>query len=743
MGNVFENILNIVAQWTDRTAAGARQTAANVQNVTATVKAANEEMAASQRMVYSTTGPFVATNPYGAAAKLNTLYAEKEAQAAANAEATRAQEALNRSQQTAMAVAGGLGAAIGFMLIPFITKLTGALTDAVFGVGNLAKSWRDLRIEAEEVALPVEDLAALNMEAQRSGIQIGQLRQGMRMLVMNVERHPEAFKALGVSVRDASGEMRPLHDILSELMDVIAGVSNEGERMALVSALMGGRLGTRLIPMLLMGSEGFKKIVKEAQGYGLSLDELAGTRLTELAKKQETTNLMWQGAANTIKLRLLPAQEAFSTWLYIQTLLYAPHSDAVAKDTAEVRKNALEQAKLALLISTAGGQPFPMPKPGGAGAPGTKPKVLTDAENMRKALNELLGKTEGEQQAREIEKLVKAYQHMGDARPSVEALAQAFHGTTAEVKNLADKYGMDVARMVTEAAPLLHALQAKFGEVGLTIYEMGKTHDDTSKSLIERQRAVLAEFAKTTSVEVLGRKLAESDKRVADLNRVFAEGGMTLQKYRAYLDWIGKSAGDAAEKEKFLKDLMEQKPIRAPEPTALTEDERAAEVFSRQLDYWRQMRDEAGSAAQFVGDAFGSMYDQLTQGIDTWMAHVFATKSAWGAFWRALVETALQQLTKLLWSKVVLFLLNFLGMGSLAHLFGGATAAVGGASSTVGVGAEVSGIFTTSAKPALGPVTNNNITVQTFSPRDVIGEYLSPAGVLRRAQAHVQMVGEG
>lgn len=82
----------------------------------------------------------------------------------------------------------------------------------------------------------------------------------------------QLFSALGISVKDASGKIRPASDIFEEVADAIQRNEDPALRTKMAMVLMGDS-GRKLIPMLSGGAQGLDDMAKQAHDLGLVMNE--------------------------------------------------------------------------------------------------------------------------------------------------------------------------------------------------------------------------------------------------------------------------------------------------------------------------------------------------------------------------------------------------------------------------------------------------------------------------------------
>ena len=144
---------------------------------------------------------------------------------------------------------------------------------------------------SEKTGISVERLSELKFAGQLADVGLDALATGIKKLSVNMEdaltsktgKAAEAFKALGISVKDTStGGLRSADDVLYDLADSFEGMKDGAGKTAFAVAIL-GRAGMDLIPVLNKGSEGLKAAAKEAQDLHIVFS-------TELAKSSEELN---------------------------------------------------------------------------------------------------------------------------------------------------------------------------------------------------------------------------------------------------------------------------------------------------------------------------------------------------------------------------------------------------------------------------------------------------------------------
>lgn len=148
------------------------------------------------------------------------------------------------------------------------------------GIGLMAKQAIDaadnLGKMAQKVGVSVESLSALEYAGKLSDVSLEQLGAGLKKLSVNLNEvatnadgdAAAAFKAIGVSVKDAAGNLRSADDVFADVAEAFAGMKDGAGKTALAVQIF-GKAGADLIPMLNAGAKGLAEMRSEAEALGL------------------------------------------------------------------------------------------------------------------------------------------------------------------------------------------------------------------------------------------------------------------------------------------------------------------------------------------------------------------------------------------------------------------------------------------------------------------------------------------
>lgn len=114
-----------------------------------------------------------------------------------------------------------------------------------------------------------------------------------------------AFKALGVNVKDARGELKDVDTIMMEAATGISNIENPTKRTALALQVF-GRGGKALLPLLSQGAEGVAKARKEIHELGGAMDEAFIEQADEAGDNIDRFKTSVEGLKNMFAAALIP-----------------------------------------------------------------------------------------------------------------------------------------------------------------------------------------------------------------------------------------------------------------------------------------------------------------------------------------------------------------------------------------------------------------------------------------------------
>lgn len=205
---------------------------------------------------------------------------------------------------------GLAGAMVG---VAAATAAMGAAVAKAFGeIDTLGK-------KAQSAGVPVEEFSKLAYVADLSGTSVDALAQSMTKLSVNMTavaggaggQAAQAFKALGISVKDSNGNLKTSTAVTEEVADKFAGFRDSASKTALAVALF-GRAGADLVPYLNQGGDAIRKGKDEAAAFGLQVSGATKDAVEGFNDNLSRLGYVVTGVARTIAASIGPALKDFT-----------------------------------------------------------------------------------------------------------------------------------------------------------------------------------------------------------------------------------------------------------------------------------------------------------------------------------------------------------------------------------------------------------------------------------------------
>lgn len=179
-------------------------------------------------------------------------------------------------------VLGGVGAAIkttvgvALGLVAAVAAIGGAVAGMVFSVAGASADLVDL---STKTGISVEQLQEMAYIGDQVGTSLDTITGAQARLIrsMNSGRdgtgeQADAFKALGIDVEDATGNLRDTQDVFADVIDRLGEIKNPAERDALAMSLF-GKSAQELNPLIAAGSDELARLADEAHNVGAVMAE--------------------------------------------------------------------------------------------------------------------------------------------------------------------------------------------------------------------------------------------------------------------------------------------------------------------------------------------------------------------------------------------------------------------------------------------------------------------------------------
>ncbi|MBP2535228.1 phage tail tape measure protein [Agrobacterium tumefaciens] len=164
-------------------------------------------------------------------------------------------------------------------LAAFLGVLGAGGAGAIASAYGLAKSASDLGSEifdaSKKLGIGTEALSEWMYAADQAGVSGEAFQKGVEKLGINAveavkgnKQMAAAFKTLGVRVKGAKGQMRPMEDILDDTVGALAGMKDPLKRNQLAFKVF-GKSGVELTKIMADGAEGIRDAREEARKIGV------------------------------------------------------------------------------------------------------------------------------------------------------------------------------------------------------------------------------------------------------------------------------------------------------------------------------------------------------------------------------------------------------------------------------------------------------------------------------------------
>ena len=183
--------------------------------------------------------------------------------------------------------AGAIGAAGGLIAVAAaFAGIAAAKVSAAFSIKDTADELYKL---SQRTGLTVESLSELRYAGELSDVSMGEIGNSLKILANKMQEAAkgsgaayEAFKAMGISVKDSAGQLKSSEEVLGDVADKFSGYKDGAAKAALANDVF-GKSGEKLIPLLNQGRDGMRDSAEEARKLGVVYS-------SELAKKAEELN---------------------------------------------------------------------------------------------------------------------------------------------------------------------------------------------------------------------------------------------------------------------------------------------------------------------------------------------------------------------------------------------------------------------------------------------------------------------
>lgn len=219
--------------------------------------------------------------------------------------ARKANQRMGEIEKRALAFGKVLGTALVTGAAAAATALAAITKQAI----DYADHLNDLN---QRLGISAEALSGWAYAAQQTGTDIDALGLGLKRLAKNMaealdpkSQQASLFKALGVDVKDAQGNLRSLEEILPEIAGKFKELDNATTEAALAQELF-GKSGTDLVEFLNQGEDGLEAMRQKARDLGVELGDSTLKAADEFNDRLSDLKSLALGVGLQLAEKLLP-----------------------------------------------------------------------------------------------------------------------------------------------------------------------------------------------------------------------------------------------------------------------------------------------------------------------------------------------------------------------------------------------------------------------------------------------------
>lgn len=174
---------------------------------------------------------------------------------------------------------------------------------------------------AERLGVGTEELQQFQYAAKLSGVEAEGAAQSLGFLNKNIggalagnKELVKVFADLKVPLKDSSGNVRELGDVLPDIADGFGSLKSQQEKTTVAMSIF-GRSGAALLPILSQGSDGLEELYKEFDRLGGSLTEDFIKGADEAGDELDKLKFSFEGLKSRIAVAVFPTLTTLTKYL--------------------------------------------------------------------------------------------------------------------------------------------------------------------------------------------------------------------------------------------------------------------------------------------------------------------------------------------------------------------------------------------------------------------------------------------
>jgi TP901 family phage tail tape measure protein len=168
---------------------------------------------------------------------------------------------------------------------------------------------------AQKIGIPIEELSKLKYAAELSDVSMQTLEKGVGKLSITMSQSfagavndgTRALAAMGITVKDSEGKMKPTTEVISQLAGKFEEMTTSAGKTGLAAQIFGQRIGKEMIPLLNTGAKGLQEVYHEAEQLGLVFSKETVAATTHFNDDMKTMQRVLTGLSYQVTAGLAPA----------------------------------------------------------------------------------------------------------------------------------------------------------------------------------------------------------------------------------------------------------------------------------------------------------------------------------------------------------------------------------------------------------------------------------------------------
>lgn len=200
------------------------------------------------------------------------------------------------------------------------------LKDGIVGLTNFVESGAQVVDQlgkmSQAAGVTAEVFSAFDYAAKLSDVSTDDLSASFARLNKQMfeaatggKQQQQLFRALGISVRDAAGNMRGADQVMLDLAEKFAGMKDGATKAAVGQEIFGKALASKLIPLLNQGRQGLTEATAEAAKFGQIVTTKGAVAAEAFNDSVTRLKTLSGGLARQIAQNLAPSLQALAQQL--------------------------------------------------------------------------------------------------------------------------------------------------------------------------------------------------------------------------------------------------------------------------------------------------------------------------------------------------------------------------------------------------------------------------------------------